>query len=79
MIERGATDIHRCRLLSREQQYLALSALSPAKRKALVKKVDGLGQYTADMAVTKALLVKALPLPTAVVGGRIWERLLGYT
>jgi hypothetical protein len=78
MIERGATDIYRCRVLSREQQYLALSALPPSKRKAMAEAVDGLGQYAADMAVTKALVVKALPLPTAVVGGRIWERLLGY-
>jgi hypothetical protein len=78
MIERGATDLSQCRWLSREQQYLALSALSPPKRKALVKAVDGLGQYAADMAFAKALLVKALPLPTAVVGNRVWERLLGY-
>jgi hypothetical protein len=78
MIERGATDLYPCSSLSREQQYLALSALSPSKRKAMAEAVDGLGEYAADMAFAKALLVKALPLPTAVVGGRIWEHLLGY-
>jgi hypothetical protein len=80
LIDRGATQFEYCsEMLPREDQFMVFSALTTDdKRRAMARKVRGLGQYATDMAVTRALLEKKLPLPGVVMGGKIWGSFLGY-